>query len=319
MSSLTNANTTANVTIPKGLKGGYLYSGPASEVVPDDVETPLGAGFVNLGYVDSEGITITDETDSETLTDMNGDAIATTSSSETHTWAFTLAEVKADSLKEQYGHKNVTDESGMITVKGASGGFESRIYVFEMVMKDRRRGRLVLPNAEHQAIDEISINAETIFGRKVTVIAYPDEEGNSYYYFFQSTETDVPFTTGVPTDLEDAASKLERPLSDFGDFEVRGKLISGTSKKLTDMGSHYGGSPDKGYWLVVLVEPWEGANTRKRQKGSWTEWKPTSGDGYVCFFLGETTIEVDQIEVKDAQGNTMTYKLDIVAEASEAA
>lgn len=182
-------NKTANVHIGKGLKGGYLFSAPITETVPTDIETPLGEQFVNLGFVDSEGITITDESDSSTLNDMNGDAIATASSSETHTWAFLLAETKADSLKEQYGHKNVTDESGLIKVVGNSSGFEQRIYVAELSFKDGRRGRLVLPNAEHQSTDELAINSETLFGRKVTVIAYPDEEGNSFYYFFESTET----------------------------------------------------------------------------------------------------------------------------------
>lgn len=306
----TASNKTANVSVGKGMKGGYLFRLPKGAKVPTDVRTPLPDSKVNLGFVDSEGVTITDETDSSTLADMNGDVIVTTSASETHTWAFLLAEVKADSLREQYGHNNVIDADGMITVEGKSGGFEAGIYVLEMVLRDNRRARLVLPNAEHQSTDELAINSETIFGRTVTVIGMPDENGASFYYFFDSTETPAPpAVTAAPE-----GEYLGVNFADLGDFKVEGTLISGTANE-TDC-KKFSSNPDEqhGFYLGLNYEPLEGSYLTSSRTGVR---KAADSDPWLIFLGKEAPDAVKTITIDHADGRRVVFDVDIAAAVKE--
>lgn len=183
-------NNTTNVSVGGGVRGGYLFSAPLTAKMPTDYETTLDENFVNLGYVTSDGAVMSDTTESTAFTDLNGDTIANANSSESHTFAFTLAEVRKDSLAEQYGHRNVKDADGMITIEGKSNGFESRIYVAELVFRDGRRGRFVVPNGEHQSTGDLTVNSTTLYSRQVTVLGMPDESGASFYYYIESTETE---------------------------------------------------------------------------------------------------------------------------------
>lgn len=184
-------NNTANVSSGKGVAGGYLFSAPVGTALPTDNKTALDAAFVNLGFVSEDGIAESIESDNEELRDMNGDVVHVAKSSRTETITATLIEVKKDSLAEQYGHANVTDADGLITVKHNSKENDDRVYVLELLLKDNRRWRQVVPNGKVTEVGELSIASGSVIGREVTITAATDENGNSVIDYIDSTETKV--------------------------------------------------------------------------------------------------------------------------------
>lgn len=306
----TARNSTSNVSVGKGLKGGYLFSGPITETVPTDYNTPLGPEFVNVGFISSDGINIVDEADTTSFYDMNGDPVADADSSQTHNWAFTLIETKADALKEQYGHKNVTDEDGMITVVGNNTGFEDRIYVAETILRDGRRARLILPNARHLATDELNINSENLFGRQVTVAGHTDEAGNTFYHYYQSTETDSP----VEDKALNSGEVMGVDVSKFGSFDIQGRHILGTAEKVEEgMEKLYGADMQKGYFMARDFEPYEGTRVRVKRDGEWTDWKNLKDDGNLIVFLGKDSIVATDLELQTADGRIKAYEIHVTA------
>lgn len=184
-------NNAANVSAGKGVKGGYIYSAPVGTTLPTDIETELDAAFKVLGFISEDGYVETVEEDSNDIVDMNGDLMDSSNSNRVESAQFTLAEIKAETLKRQYGENNVTDENGIITVKHNSDSHPVFAYVLELVLKNNRRWRKVVPQGQSSELDDLTIASSELCQRALTMKYLTDENGNTCYDYYESTETEV--------------------------------------------------------------------------------------------------------------------------------
>lgn len=185
----TNTNTQANVSAGKGVKGGYIFSAPVGTALPTDIKSKLDPAFKCLGFISEDGYVETIDEDSDDLVDMNGDIMDSTSGNRVESAQFTLAEIKADALKRQYGERNVTDENGVISVKHNSDSHDSFSYVLELVLKNGRRWRKVVPAGKSSELDDLTIASSELCQRALTMKYLTDDAGNTCYDYYESTET----------------------------------------------------------------------------------------------------------------------------------
>ena len=185
----TNTNNVANVSSTKGLKGGYIFTAPAGTALPTDYKTALATAWKCLGFISEDGYTETLDTDSEDFNDMNGDLMASPQTSRVESGQFTLAEIKAATLKMMFGDANVTDENGVITVKHNGDSSDTWPLVLELVLKDGRRWRKVIPLAQSSELDDLTLAVGELAARALTVKYLTDESGNTCYDYIQSTES----------------------------------------------------------------------------------------------------------------------------------
>lgn len=183
-------NNAANVSAGKGVKGGYIYSAPVGTTLPTDIKTTLDPAFKCLGFISEDGYVEALEEDSEDIVDMNGDLMDSSNSNRVESAQFTLAEIKAETLKRQYGENNVTDKGGMISVKHNSDSHPTFCYVLELVLKNGRRWRKVVPQAQSSELDDLTIASSELCQRALTMKYLTDEDGNTCYDYFESTETE---------------------------------------------------------------------------------------------------------------------------------
>lgn len=184
-------NNAANVSAGKGVKGGYIYSAPVGTALPTDIETELDPAFKVLGFISEDGYVETVEEDSNDIVDMNGDLMDSSNSNRVESAQFTLAEIKAETLKRQYGENNVTDENGIITVKHNSDSHPVFAYVLELVLKNNRRWRKVVPQGQSSELDDLTIASSELCQRALTMKYLTDENGNTCYDYYESTETEA--------------------------------------------------------------------------------------------------------------------------------
>lgn len=184
-------NNAANVSAGKGIKGGYIYSAPVGTTLPTDIETELDPAFKVLGFISEDGYVETVEEDSNDIVDMNGDLMDSSNSNRVESAQFTLAEIKAETLKRQYGENNVTDENGIITVKHNSDSHPVFAYVLELVLKNNRRWRKVIPQGQSSELDDLTIASSELCQRALTMKYLTDENGNTCYDYYESTETEA--------------------------------------------------------------------------------------------------------------------------------
>ena len=182
-------NDTKNVSAGKGVKGGYIYTAPTGTTLPTDITTKLDAAFKVLGFISEDGITISVEEDSSDLVDMNGDVMDSTYSNRAETIQMKLAEMKAGVFKTQYGSLNVTDNNGLITIAHNGDNHDSASYVFELLLKDGRRWRMVVPNAKLSELGDLTISSSELCQRDITLKCAVDTAGNTIYDYIESTET----------------------------------------------------------------------------------------------------------------------------------
>ena len=99
-------NNTDNVSSAKGVSGGYIFCAPVGTDLPTDIKTSSTPAFLVLGFISEDGYVESQSSDSEEITDMNGELIASPRTKRVESAKFTLAEIKADTLKVQYGEDN---------------------------------------------------------------------------------------------------------------------------------------------------------------------------------------------------------------------
>lgn len=185
----TNTNNQANVSAGKGVKDGYIFSAPVGTALPTDIKSKLDPAFKCLGFISEDGYVEDIDEDSDDIVDMNGDVMDSTNGSRVESAQFTLAEIKADTLKRQYGDKNVTDENGVIAVKHNSDSHDTFSYVLELVLKNGRRWRKVVPAGKSSELDSLSIASSELCQRALTMKYLTDDAGNTCYDYYESTET----------------------------------------------------------------------------------------------------------------------------------
>lgn len=189
--TMATSNNTDNVSSAKGVKGGYIFRAPVGTTLPTDIKTTLDPAFKVLGFISEDGYVESLETDSEDITDMNGDLMDSPQTSRVESAQFTLAEIKAETLKVQYGDDNVTDEGGIISVKHNGDSVTTSAYVLELVLKNGRRWRKVVPKGQSSELDDLTIAVNELCARAITMKYLTDDEGNTCYDYFESTETEA--------------------------------------------------------------------------------------------------------------------------------
>lgn len=184
-----NTNNQANVSSAKGVKGGYIFSAPVGTSLPTDIKTPLDPAFKCLGFISEDGYVEAIDEDADDMNDMNGDVMDSSNSKRVESAQVTFAEIKASTLKRQYGDANVTDENGLITVKHNADSHDIFSYILELVLKNGRRWRKVVPKGKSSELDELTIASSELCQRALTMKYLTDEQGNTCYDYFESTET----------------------------------------------------------------------------------------------------------------------------------
>lgn len=184
-----NTNNQANVSSAKGVKGGYIFSAPVGTDLPTDIETKLDPAFKCLGFISEDGYVETIDEDDDDINDMNGDVMDSANSKRVESAQLTFAEIKASTLKRQYGDANVTDENGLITVKHNADSHDVFSYILELVLKNGRRWRKVVPKGKSSELDDLTIASSELCQRALTMKYLTDEQGNTCYDYYESTET----------------------------------------------------------------------------------------------------------------------------------
>lgn len=186
------ANNTENVSAGKGVKGGYIFSAPVGTPLPTTLVTKaseLDKAFNVLGFISEDGYVESTESDTEDLVDMNGDLMDSAVTSKVDSAQFTLAEIKEDTLKVQYGEDNVKDENGVITVKHNSDSATTRSYVLLLKLKNGRNWTKVVPKGCSTELDDLTIAVGELCARAITIKYLTDEAGETCYDYIESTET----------------------------------------------------------------------------------------------------------------------------------
>lgn len=185
------ANSASNVTAGKPKTGGAIYIAPLDTSLPENTSDSL-TGFTCLGYVSEDGVTNDNSPESDSVKAWGGDTVLTLQTDRPDSFSFTLLEVlDEDVLKAVYGDSNVTtDSNGNISVKATSEALLGHAWVIDMIVRDGRAKRIVIPNGTVSNVSTITYSDTAAVGYGITITDVPDDDG-VYHYEYISAESEI--------------------------------------------------------------------------------------------------------------------------------
>lgn len=186
------ANNKQAVSTTRGVVGGYFFSAPlgtADIPTADNYKTwSPGQDWENQGYVPEEGFTESISSDGgDELRDINLEVVDTGDSSVTETLNIGFMEIAKNPLATQYGHSNVTEANGTITVNHNWGqAEETRMFALLLILKGDRRWVKFIPAGKVTERDDLTGNKTTLATRNVTITYTSDVNGNGCIDYIES-------------------------------------------------------------------------------------------------------------------------------------
>lgn len=171
------ANDASKVAVAKPKVGGAFFFAPKGTAAPTDASTALASAFVNYGYVDSEGVALNEERNTQDLSAWGGDVVRTdqTTYKETLVLRFMQMELAVDKLV--YGTDHVTGTETAYSVASTSDLPEEGVAVLETVMNDGTVARYVFPAAKVVSRSGMTLNGTAVAMPQVTFGLFPDSSG----------------------------------------------------------------------------------------------------------------------------------------------
>jgi hypothetical protein len=182
-------NNTADVSNVKGVQGGYGFSAPLGTTLPTSSSpfATLASGFGNMGFISKDGLAESLETETEEEEDLNGDVVFVAKSTEKEKIVLTLIGTNPESLSEWYGHANVDTTGTSIAIQHKVIDRAARSYVFDLLLKDSRKWRKIVPNGLVTRVGEIVFAKKGKVSREIEITCLPDSSGVRIYDYIEKT------------------------------------------------------------------------------------------------------------------------------------
>ncbi|MGV9676204.1 phage tail tube protein [Nocardia sp. NPDC003482] len=174
---------------PISVTGGVLVA-PIGSTLPSSVSDVLDNAFTALGYVSEDGIESKGERKIEQVKDWNADIIANLQTEHSVRFGLTLyAAWDKDVLSEVFGPSQVSTtgpasatNGTLLKVTETGAVLPRRAWVFDM-MNDKKKLRIVLPNASISQVAERKFVSNQLAGFNITVEAFKDDSGIKAYRY----------------------------------------------------------------------------------------------------------------------------------------
>ena len=183
------ANSKANVSVAKGVAGGYCYIAPLGTTLPTDATTALANTYVNVGYLSDDGVTHKRSTNTTNFYDLNGDAVETASSTSSREMTLRMIEMNVTALKEVYGDSKVTEAGGVISYTDTDTDLAHKVLVLELVLKNNKRWRRIFPDVKVTAFDDNTVLSTNLASHGLTYTKFADASGNYEYSYIATPAT----------------------------------------------------------------------------------------------------------------------------------
>lgn len=183
------ANSTSNVVAGMPLAAGGALNGPLGTALPTDETTALNVALKPVGYLSDDGVGLTPNRSTDKKKAWGGDTVLVLQTEFGVEVKATLIEsLNSQALKTAFGSGNVTTTAATSTtgtkqaVKLNSVELDHLVWVFE-IKNGLKRIRVVLPDAQVTAVDEIKYSDSDAVGYALTITCFPDATGNYAYQY----------------------------------------------------------------------------------------------------------------------------------------
>lgn len=185
------AQTASNVVVAKPKVTGGVWVAPVGTALPTTETATLNVAFKTPGYITDDGLTRTEDRDTDEIHAWGGDTIFVTLNGVDAKLEVAFAEyLNAETQKLIYGDAQVvvtagTPSAGTKTaITGKLGTLSPKKSWVVEVFSGTATGRLVFPIAQVSEVAEVSYKDDELAARGVTASLFPDSSGNYFYEYW---------------------------------------------------------------------------------------------------------------------------------------
>lgn len=178
-----------NVTAAKPKIGGAVYVAASGTTLPTDASTALAEGYTCLGYISDDGLTNSNNIQSDVIKSWGGDEVLVVYQGREDNFSYTLIEaMSVEVLKQVYGDENVTGDltTGIKIVVKSNIVLPEQVIVIDMLLKDDALKRIVIPCARVSEVGDIKYSDSDAVGYETTIKASPDANGATHYEYIKA-------------------------------------------------------------------------------------------------------------------------------------
>lgn len=186
-------NKNVLVGIPD-VAGGLWVSDLVSETSAlPAADTDLAESFTAVGFISEDGITESNERDTDKVKAWGGDTVRILQNEHTITYSFTFLEMgNPEVLKLLFGEDNIEVSGETTTIKKNAKVLEHKTFVIEVLDGDKKI-RLVVPDGQITETGERQFSHNAVLQVEVTIEAFSDVDGNKgYEYHTAVTDPEFP-------------------------------------------------------------------------------------------------------------------------------
>lgn len=160
---------------------GGAYTAPSGTTIPTNVGTSLDAAFDEVGYITSDGVTLSTSEDITDLTAWQDSAVVRKlQTSHDVTFAFTMMEINPVSLAAYFGDDY---SAGVVAVTGAQA--PRGPWVLEFIDGDAEI-RVVIPDGQVTERGDTVFSATDSINLPITISCFPDGAGKKFYVYLDA-------------------------------------------------------------------------------------------------------------------------------------
>lgn len=172
------SNTAANVLVGGN---GIISHAPTGTTLPTWAFATLAAAFDDVGYISEEGVTQTIGRETNKIKAwQNGDTVRELQTAHDLSISFKMIEHNDESVSIYYGTGNT---AASIQITGETLGRES--FVIDVLDGDGIL-RIVIPDGEVTATEDVAYRNEEVIAYGVTITCYPDTNGVKAYLYMDA-------------------------------------------------------------------------------------------------------------------------------------
>lgn len=161
--------------------GTFAYAA-AGATLPTSATSTL-SGYDDLGLISEDGLVQSINQDSNEIKAWNGDTVRKVQTSHTVEYKITMLETNPDSLAAYYATDNIDESNGVVEITAASN--QRGVWVATCVDGDSDI-RVVIPDGEVTAHDDVSLVSGDALKYGITITAYPDANGVKAFHYIDT-------------------------------------------------------------------------------------------------------------------------------------
>lgn len=171
--------------------GGAVFRAPLGTTLPTDAKTALSEAYINMGYVSDEGMTNSKSRESTEIKAWGGDKVRDAQTSKTDTFQGKFIEQRnLEVLKAAHGDDNVSELSGMITIRENAKELDKAVWVIDQILNEGYLKRIIIPEGMVTNVGDVTYKDDEIIGYDLTISAYPhaEYENDTHREFIEAGE-----------------------------------------------------------------------------------------------------------------------------------